>query len=245
MIEVKNLEFSYGNGSKKEIENINLNLEDGLFTCLIGHNGAGKSTLMKLIYGCLLPSGGYIRYKGKKISRKTLFDYRSEVAFVTQEDHLHMDKSILSSLDFMKLLYPELDQDEFIEVLARFGLEAEKCKHTFGELSSGEKMQIMVALAFARHPRYMILDEPYANLDPLVKTELTRILHRKVTEGEMGVLLSTHLLDEITDIVDHVVVLEKGRIISYGSREDVLAPATGLKELLTRTKDKETEAKPW
>jgi len=222
MIEVKDVDFSYKRKSQRQILDMSFTLKDNFFTCLMGHNGAGKTTLMKLIYGSLIPDLGEVLYDGRKIDMNSIFAYRQDVAFVTRDSDWHFGCSLLEYIRQKKVFYPKFDPDEFISILKLFSFPEDKLGLLYSELSTGEQMEVMVAFDLARHPKYIMLDEPFANLDPVAKIVLTECLHKRVMEEKLGVFLSTHLLEEITDIVDYVVIVENGRLVKCGDRDEVL-----------------------
>lgn len=239
MIEVNGVSFSYKGKKVKQIEDIDLKVETGYMTCLIGHNGSGKTTLMKLIYGCLVPAKGNILWEKRKLTYKELYKYRNEVAFVTN-DAPWVSGKYSDTIDYYETIYPDFKREEFAGLIKRFGVAEEKLKLARsimkGGLSSGEEMILKIAAAFARHPKYMILDEPFANLDPVAKIAVTDLLHERILKNEMGALVSTHLLDEITDVVDYVAVIEKGRLVKYADREKIIAGEGDLSDVLKGTK---------
>ncbi len=144
------------------------------------------------------------------------------------------------TIDYYETIYPDFKREEFAGLIKRFGVEEEKLKLArsimMGGLSSGEEMILKIAAAFARHPKYMILDEPFANLDPVAKIAVTDLLHERILKNEMGALVSTHLLDEITDVVDYVAVIEKGRLVKFADRENIIAGEGDLSDVLKGTK---------
>ncbi len=238
MIRINNLGFAYNKGKNKQIDNISLELKKDYFTCLYGHNGAGKTTLMNLIYGSLVPGVGSVEYdskmlgnsKGdsgasgsenyKKVSLENLYDYRQDVAMVSAETMMDYAMSVADMLEMTAILYEKYDSDYFKEVLDRLDLGEDKLNNCFDELSKGEKMKVNIAFAMARHPKYLILDEPFANMDPVVKIEIARLLQESVLAGKMGVFVSTHLMDEIADMVDYVAVIENGKLVEFGDRDE-------------------------
>jgi len=243
MIECRNVSFSYKK-KNRQIDDISLKLEEGYFTCLIGHNGAGKTTLMKLLYGSLLPDSGTVEKDGSVLSIDSLCEHRSGLFFVTKEAVWHPDRPLMSYSKTLAKLYPKYSEEEFLENLRKLDFISGKdagtknLDKTFSELSYGERMKVITAFGLATHPEYMILDEPFANLDPLVKSELARMIHTRVTKDGMGVLISTHLLDEVSDMADYVAVMEKGRLVKYGDREEIMSN-TDLRTVLRESRETE------
>ena len=111
-------------------------------------------------------------------------------------------------------------------------LLAFNCKK-FGLLSTGEKAKVETAFLLARTPKFIILDEPLANIDPVFKTDILQILQRSVADNGTGVLISTHLLDEISEMVDYIYVMKNGQIVKQGDRFELLGDEdVSLKSIL-------------
>lgn len=226
MISVENLSYEYVAGKNKfKLENINFSLGEGYIMALLGSNGAGKTTLLKNIYGLLIPSEGDVRYDGKSVKAKAAFqsDYHQKVAYVGDEPWLFIDESVKNSIEILKLLYPDFDDNRWQKLLELFEIEAEKLDQIYEELSKGQQMLVQIAFALARKPKLLIMDEPLANLDPVIKTDIVEILQQSVRYDEMSVIMSTHLIEEINDVVDYVGVMKAGKMVQFGDREELFS----------------------
>ena len=106
----------------------------------------------------------------------------------------------------------------------------------YGELSTGQKMQVQIAFHLARNPRLLLMDEPMANLDPVVKTDLWDLLSHQCRDEDMGMIISTHLVEEINDITDYIAVLKDGYIAAYGECGRLLSEnqCSDVRELMRR-----------
>ncbi|MCR4585753.1 MAG: ABC transporter ATP-binding protein [Lachnospiraceae bacterium] len=220
MIEAKNIEFKYKAASGFFVNDITLDISEGQICCLLGKNGCGKTTLLKLLYGMLTPSSGSIYYKGRKICAATLSQYHEEVGFV---GHCWCNESLTleHNVGFLSLLYPSFDRKYYESLLKKAGIEADSDK-VFSAFSAGEKIKSEIAFVLARHPKLLLMDEPLANLDTVFKTDILEILQDEVAENGLGILLSTHLLDEISDICDRIAVMDKGSLTAFGDRFEIL-----------------------
>ena len=237
MIEVKKISYAYGRsiakGSKRfEVKDASLQLEAGYISCLLGKNGAGKTTLLNLIYGMLKPRKGEIRWNGEKLDRKTMNDYRQQVAYVG-ETWCSEGLTVEHNTELLALLYPEFDREYYDKIMKLAGMDRVR-QTIYGKLSKGERVKTEIAFALARKPQFLILDEPLANIDPVFKTDILEILRQGVEDHETGILLSTHLLDEIASMVDFIYVMEDGKITKSGSRFELLGEdeSVSLKEVL-------------
>lgn len=223
MLTVRNLYTSRAESKGNfQLQDINLELSEGMIYTLLGRNGAGKSTLLEAIYGILSKSQGEVIYDGEKVDRKSLSRYHREVALVAGQlmwyaPHL----SVRDNVEFLKVMYDSFDSAQFYDYLKRFDLPATELEKTFSQLSAGQSMQVQIAFAAARSPKIMLLDEPFANLDPVVKLDIMDVLQTLVAKNNMSILVSTHLVDEIDEVTDYVAVLDGGRLTHFGSRTEL------------------------
>jgi ABC-2 type transport system ATP-binding protein len=233
MLSVKNIFYSY----KKKgfgIKNINIDLEEGYFYTLLGKNGTGKTTLLNVMYKMLLPKSGEVVINGESVGMKNLCEYKKQVAFVDDNGWCSGLLTLKENVDLFSGLYEDFKLDEFEEYLNKFELECDLNQKKYNELSKGEQMKFLVAFALARNPKYLIMDEPFTNLDPIVKTDLIGAIHKKVMDDKMGVIMSTHLVEDVSDITDYVIIMEDGQIKLFGDREKVMSEnnIAGLRELM-------------
>ncbi len=224
MIEIKDMEFRYGSVTKKEkkfeVKDASLKLEKGYISCLLGKNGAGKTTLLSLMYGMLKPKKGELLWDGKPVTKNNLTEYRQNVAYIG-ENWCLQGLTVDHNIEMLSGFYPSFDKTYFDSLMKLAGADRVR-ESLFGKLSKGEKFKVEIAFALARRPKYVILDEPLANIDPVFKIDILDILQKGVSDNEIGILLSTHLLDEISDMVDYINVMEDGRITTSGTRFEVL-----------------------
>ncbi len=224
MIEIKDMEFRYGSVTKKEkkfeVKDASLKLEKGYISCLLGKNGAGKTTLLSLMYGMLKPKKGELLWDGKPVTKNNLTEYRQNVAYIG-ENWCLQGLTVDHNIEMLSGFYPSFDKTYFDSLMKLAGADRVR-ESLFGKLSKGEKVKVEIAFALARRPKYVILDEPLANIDPVFKIDILDILQKGVSDNEIGILLSTHLLDEISDMVDYINVMEDGRITTSGTRFEVL-----------------------
>lgn len=221
MIECNKLQFEYKHGAGDfALNDVSFEIQPGYFTCLLGHNGAGKTTLLKLLYGMLTPGGGEITLDGKAITSDNLDEYHQRAAYVGEEWCIPF-LSGKDNVDTLSVLYPEFDWKLYGSLLKK--LDFNEVDTLYFRLSSGQKLKLQLCFQLARRPKYVILDEPLANLDVVAKQDIIEVLQQGINEWNMGVLMSTHLLDEISDVVDYIAVLEEGRLAEYGDREEIFA----------------------
>jgi ABC-2 type transport system ATP-binding protein len=219
MIEAKNLSKSYRSRREKKlaVDNLSLDVEDGKVTGFVGPNGAGKSTTMRLMLG--LDKGlGHTRYDGKPLNK---YDQPSRVVGVLLEAKaFHPSRSARNHL---KILAAEggIPYSRVDEVLDVVGL-SEVAKKGPGKFSLGMSQRLGLAAAILGQPKYLILDEPANGLDPEGILWLRNFIRDYAKQGN-GVLISSHLLSEMSQMADNVVVIGKGKLISSSSVKHLLS----------------------
>lgn len=230
-------------GSVDALTGVNLRLEFGQITALIGMNGAGKSTLFKAIMGLVQPSSGRITVGASGA--------RGAVAYVPQHDHVDWNfpisvREIVASgrrqarskvgllpqgspLWGLKSWRQERKNNERIvdEALRQTGL-TELQDRPVGALSGGQRKRVFVARGIAQEAKIMLLDEPFAGVDTQSQSQITALLHELAGDGT-ALLISTHDLDRLPELCDNVAMLNR-RIVAEGALDDVLTA-----ENLTRT----------
>lgn len=211
MIEIKGLSYKYPKG-KFEIKDINLKIEKGYITALVGANGCGKTTLMESIYRYCINCSGDVFWDDVKITEKNIVDYHYSVAYVGA-DAAFTRLFLRDNTTILSALYPKFDKKYYDELIKMLDME----KHEFSRfynISKGEKMKYSICFALATLPDYIIMDEPFANLDPVVKIDILEIIQRHMEKYGSGFFISTHLINEIEDVVDYVVTMKDGCIAS-------------------------------
>jgi ABC-2 type transport system ATP-binding protein len=192
-----------------------LEVPAGRIAALVGPNGAGKTTLLHLAVGLLRPDAGEVRVFGRD-PRSVLPD----VGFVAQDTPLYRDFTAAELVTMGgKLNRRRWDAALARERLAMLGIPPGK---PVGKLSGGQRAQVALALALAKRPRLLLLDEPIASLDPLARREFMQALMGAVAESETTVLLSSHLLADLERSCDYLVVLQGSRVRLTGPVDELL-----------------------
>lgn len=206
MIEMIKVSFSYG--KKAPLFNgLDWQLHPGTIYGLLGRNGAGKTTLLKLIGGLLFRSGGSITVLGEDPERRQPA-MQEQMLFIPEE--LPSPPMTIGTYESIyKGLYPNFDGAEFTRYLAEFELDRDA---KMGEISFGQRKKALLAFGLAAHTRVLVLDEPTNALDIPSKGQLRRILAGAVDEDRV-IIVSTHQVRDMEQIIDPVVILEKGKII--------------------------------
>ncbi|MBR2928261.1 MAG: energy-coupling factor transporter ATPase [Oscillospiraceae bacterium] len=238
MIEIKHLRYAYpaveGQEPAAVLEDVDLHIEKGSFTAILGHNGSGKSTLAKLLSAVLLPSGGEVLVDGLSTAEeKNIMEIRRRVGMVFQNP----DNQIVANVVEEDVAFaPEnlgVPAEEIRarvdEALAAVGMEAFRL-HAPHLLSGGQKQRIAIAGVLAMQPEVLVLDEVTAMLDPEGRREVLETVHRLNRERGMTVLLITHHMSEV-EKADRVIVMEQGRVVMDGSPKEVFPRVEELRRL--------------
>ncbi|GHO47678.1 ABC transporter ATP-binding protein [Ktedonospora formicarum] len=184
---------------------------------MVGSNGAGKTTLLHLACGLLRPSEGRIDVVG--ISPHDTATLLPRIGFVAQERSLYRQFTVNETLTLGKKLNPAWN-----ETLARSLVDRLKmpCKRVIGKLSDGQQAQMAVIMALAKDPDLLILDEPFANVDPLAKHEISKILMEIAAERALTILISSHILADIEQLCDHLIILAASQVKLADSIEHIM-----------------------
>ena len=198
---------------KKVLENITFNVKKGEITALLGLNGVGKSTLLKIIMGLVKQDEGEVLFNGEKLNYKTY----ENIAFVPDVLNTYGDMKIKDAFEYMGMMYEKWDMDKAYEMLKDFKLTDDL---KINKLSKGNIARVKLILGFARHPEYLLLDEPFSGIDIFTREKFIESLIGYM-DNDIGILLTTHELKEVENIVDKVVFLSDGNIKIEFYVEDV------------------------
>ena len=198
---------------KKVLDNITFNVKKGEITALLGLNGVGKSTLLKIIMGLVKQDKGEVLFNGEKLNYKTY----ENIAFVPDVLNTYGDMKIKDAFEYMSMMYEKWDMDKAYEMLKDFKLTDDL---KINKLSKGNIARVKLILGFARHPEYLLLDEPFSGIDIFTRERFIESLIGYM-DNNIGILLTTHELKEVENIVDKVVFLSDGNIKIEFYVEDV------------------------
>jgi ABC-2 type transport system ATP-binding protein len=206
MVTITDVDFSY---SKKKLlfEGLELHLQPGSITGLLGKNGAGKTSLLKLICGSLHPHSGELTVSGRKPSKREV-SHLSNIFFVA-EDFLVPQVDINDYIRAFSPFYPSFDHTLMQNILVEFDLRGEDKLHM---ASHGQKKKFLIAFALATKCRLLILDEPTNGLDIPSKSLFRKILAGSLDEDQL-VIISTHQVKDISNLIDRIIILDSGKVI--------------------------------
>ncbi|MHC1724077.1 MAG: energy-coupling factor transporter ATPase [Aminipila sp.] len=263
-IQVKNLNHVYSEGMPFEslaLDDVSFEINDGEFVGIIGHTGSGKSTLVQHFNGLLKPKSGNIIINGVDITNPatSLKDIRKKIGLVFQYPEYQLfEETVRQDVAFGPLnlgLNKEEAEIRAKEAIELVGLDyGEVAERSPFDLSGGQKRRVAIAGVIAMRPEVLILDEPTAGLDPKAHRELLEVIKKIHKEQSSILILVSHNMQDIANLADKVLVMDKGRLAMSGSPRQVFArrdelTTIGLSvppiaELLYQLRDKGFEINP-
>jgi len=233
IIEIKNLSFQYEGSSKKVLKNLNIDIKEGEFICVLGHNGSGKSTLAKLINAQYIPTEGDILVGNMNTKDDdSLWDIREMCGMVFQNPDNQLvativEEDVAFGPENLGVPREELRKrvDECLELVGM----SEYKRHSPALLSGGQKQRIAIAGILAMNPKCLLMDEPTAMLDPQGRKD---ILNTVLKLREMGktIIHITHYMEECVN-ADRIIVINEGDVVLEGTPREVFSNVEQMKEI--------------
>ena len=233
IIEIKNLSFQYEGSSKKVLKNLNIDIKEGEFICVLGHNGSGKSTLAKLINAQYIPTEGDILVGNMNTKDvDSLWDIREMCGMVFQNPDNQLvativEEDVAFGPENLGVPREELRRrvDECLELVGM----SEYKRHSPALLSGGQKQRIAIAGILAMNPKCLLMDEPTAMLDPQGRKD---ILDTVLKLREMGktIIHITHYMEECVN-ADRIIVINEGDVVLEGTPREVFSNVEQMKEI--------------
>lgn len=207
MLQVENISFSYGRRKPEVLSDFSFSLEKGRVYGLLGKNGVGKSTLLYLMCGLLTPKHGRVMYHGVDMRRR-LPETLRDVFLVPEE----FDLPAVSLVQFVELnspFYPNLSKEDMMTYLHLFEMD---WNIHLGGLSMGQKKKVFMSFALATHTSLLLMDEPTNGLDIMAKSQFRKFIASGMSD-ERTIVISTHQVRDIDNVLDHVVIMNNSRVL--------------------------------
>ncbi len=211
VFECINLTKQYG--STTALDDVTLHLEAGRIVGLLGPNGSGKTTLIKLATRLLQPTNGSILIDGEMPS----VDSKSKIAYLPDREYLPLWMKIDDLVEFYKDFYPDFDEDRAISLINDLGIDRTK---RMKQLSKGTKEKVQLILTMSRKAKIYILDEPIAGVDPAARDYILKTIISNYDENAL-VIISTHLIQDVEQILDEAVFIKQGKVILHESTDEI------------------------
>lgn len=217
VLDIRSLSRSFG--TRQALQNVTFSVPQGAVFGLVGENGAGKTTLLKHLLGLLKPSSGTVRVFGRDPVQAP-GTVLGKIGYLSEDRDLPTWMRIDQLMHYRSAFYPDWDHDYARELVTMFDLDV---KQRIRSLSRGQLARVGLLLAIAHRPQLLLLDEPSSGLDPVVRRDILAAIIRTVADEGRTVLFSSHLLEEVQRVSDHVAMLHDGQLILCDLLEAVLA----------------------
>jgi ABC-2 type transport system ATP-binding protein len=231
-------DYPYGKGTIHAVAGLYLDVPRGQFFGLLGPNGAGKSTTIAMLTTRTAPTRGYAWLAGVDVVHRPV-DVRRRIGVVTQRNTMDRQIRILENLEFRGRFFGmsgRAARRRGMELLEMFGI-ADKAKASLDDVSGGQARRAMICRALMHRPEVLVLDEPSAGVDPQTRIHLWNLLRSLHADGQT-ILLTTHYLEEAESLCERVAVMDRGRLLTCGTLDDIRASA-GTYTVVTVTFDRD------
>ncbi|MGN9160420.1 ABC transporter ATP-binding protein [Clostridium sulfidigenes] len=236
IIEVKNISKRFND--KLVLDNISYEVKEGEIFGFIGPNGAGKSTLINIMTSLLTPDSGTIEICGYDILREPI-KAKECMGYVPQELALMEELNAYDNLEFFGALYGlkgKLLKERIAEALKVTGLEETK-KQKVKKFSGGMKRRLNIAVSILHHPKVLILDEPTVGVDPQSRNHIFSFIKNICKEWGTTVIYTSHYMEEIEELCKRVFIIDLGKEVSYGDREEIKASVFSNNKVIIETQE--------
>jgi len=214
MIEINGVNKSFG--SLKALDNIVATIQEGSIFGLVGTNGAGKSTLLRILSGVLKADTGSALIDGEDVYENP--SAKRKVCFLSDTAYFFPNATIQTMEDYYAIVYPGFNRERFDELTEKFGLSKKKKINSF---SKGMKKQVSVLLGICTGTKYLLCDETFDGLDPVMRQAVKSIFALELMNRQFTPVIASHSLRELEDICDHVGLLHQGGILLSKDLEDM------------------------
>ncbi|MCR5507408.1 MAG: ABC transporter ATP-binding protein [Lachnospiraceae bacterium] len=212
LVECRDLTKSY-NGRFEAVSGLNLTIESGRIIGLLGPNGSGKTTLIKMINGILKPTRGEVYIDGVEPCPYT----RSIVSYLPERTYIEAQRTVADLIDFFADFYADFRPDRAMQMINALGIDSGARIKT---LSKGSKEKVQLILVMSRDAKLYVLDEPIAGVDPAARDYIIRTIINNYNK-DASVIISTHLITDIEDVLNDVIFLKNGRLVLRATVDEI------------------------
>jgi len=220
MLNISDVSMTYQKGKKEALKDVNLNIEEGEFTALLGQNGAGKSTLINILAGNVKKTKGTVKIGGYDIDKKEL-ETKKIIGIVPQDTGYDFVFTVDEALKKQSGYFGIRDNKEYIDEILDALYLTEKRSARIRDLSGGMRRRFLIAKALVHKPKILILDEPTAGVDIEMRHTLYDFLV-KLHEAGTTIILTTHYIEEAEKLCKRIVIIDGGKIIADEPKEELM-----------------------
>ena len=214
MLEVKELCKCFDD--IQAVQKVSLQITDGCIFGLVGTNGSGKSTFLRMAAGVLKPDGGSITIDDQPVYENEAM--KEQIFYIPEDAYFFPNSTPMQMMEYYSCIYPHFDKMQFQELLEKFHLDGKRRIQTF---SKGMKKQVSILLGLASQAKYLLCDETFDGLDPVMRQAVKSLFADAVMNRELTPIIASHNLRELEDICDHIGVLHEGGILLSEQLEDL------------------------
>ena len=214
MIEIRECSKSFG--SVKAVQNVSMDIGEREVFGLVGSNGAGKSTLLRMTAGVMKPDHGEIHIDGIPVFDNK--EAKSNLFYLSDDSYFPANNTPSDMADYISLFYPGFEKQRFSKLLRQFQLKEDQKISTF---SKGMKKQLQILLGISAGTKYLLCDETFDGLDPVMRQGIKRLFAAEILNREFTPVIASHSLRELEDICDHVGLLYQGGMLLSRNLEDM------------------------
>ncbi len=213
MIELKNVDKTLG--GVHAVDHVSGTIREGMVFGLIGSNGAGKSTLLRMSSGVIRPDDGTVLCDGAPVFENP--EAKAQICFLPDTPYFFPNADIRQMRDYYAMIYPAFNRKQFDALADRFRLDPKRSIHAF---SKGMKKQVSILLGLCAGTKYLLCDETFDGLDPVVRQAVKSLIAAEITERDFTPVISSHNLRELEDICDSIGLLHEGRLLLTRDLDD-------------------------
>ena len=213
MIELKNVDKTLG--GVHAVDHVSGTIREGMVFGLIGSNGAGKSTLLRMSSGVIRPDDGTVLCDGAPVFENP--EAKAQICFLPDTPYFFPNADIRQMRDYYAMIYPAFNRKQFDTLADRFRLDPKRSIHAF---SKGMKKQVSILLGLCAGTKYLLCDETFDGLDPVVRQAVKSMIAAEITERDFTPVISSHNLRELEDICDSIGLLHEGRLLLTRDLDD-------------------------
>lgn len=224
LLEVRELEKFYGR--RKVVNGVSFEVNQGEVVGLLGPNGAGKTTSFRMTIGLVGSDGGQVFFDGKDISKLAMYQRaRAGMGYLAQDSsvfkQLSVEDNLMAILETRPGLNRKQRRERQDELLNQFGLQHIR-RTKANRVSGGERRRLEIARSLITEPKLIMLDEPFAGIDPKTVAEIQDQIRNLADVHNLGILLTDHQFRETLEVTDRCYLIREGRVFAYGNREDII-----------------------
>jgi len=233
MIEAVKVKKTFGD--VEAVQDISAKVQEGAVFGLVGTNGAGKSTFLRMVAGVLKPDEGQVLIDGEDVFENE--EAKKKLFFIPDEQYFFPNATPKDMMEYYAMMYQEFDKEKFAEYIEKFGLSLTRKLNTF---SKGMKRQVAVLLGICANTKYLLCDETFDGLDPVMRQAVKSIFVSEIINRDFTPIVASHNLRELEDICDHVGLLHEGGILFSRDLDDMKGNIYKVQCVLSNPADEES-----